>query len=231
MNGPLVLAGAVASLPAGWFGCVLVERIPDAKPLFRPFPGLAISARHPLVHLVTTLLFVATFARFGDAPPLVLFGYLLFFTSAVALAAIDIATLRLPDRIVAPLIIVSIPIITVASLANHEPAQIRTALVGGALYFGFLLVAHLVLPSGMGFGDVKLSAAMGLYIGWVAVDNLGAVQATLYAMIVGFVVGSAVGLAVFAFRRRSRPYPFGPFLIFGAVVVILASPQLLTATS
>jgi leader peptidase (prepilin peptidase) / N-methyltransferase len=231
VNGPLIAAGAIASLPAGWLGCVLVERDPDAEPLFSPFPGLGVSRRHPMVHVFTTALFVATFLRFGDAPPMALVAYLLFFTAAVALGVIDIATLRLPDRIVAPLIIISIPIITVVSIVNHEPAQIRTALTGAAVYFGFLLLAHLVLPSGMGFGDVKLSAAMGLYIGWVAVDNLGAVTATLYAMIIGFLVGSAAGIVVFAFRRKSKPYPFGPFLIFGAVVVILASPQLLSTAS
>lgn len=231
MNVPLLAGAVIASLPAGWLGCVLVERVPDAEPLFRPFPGVAISVRHPLVHLATTVLFVATALRFTDAPPMAVVAYLTFFTAAVALSAIDIATLRLPDRIVVPLLVVSIPVITAVSIVNHEPSQIRTALTGATLYFVFLLVAHLVLPSGMGFGDVKLSAVMGLYIGWVAVDNLGAVTATLYAMIVGFVIGSVVGIGVFAFRRKSKPYPFGPFLILGAVVVILASPQLLTATS
>lgn len=225
-----VIVAGLVSLPAAWFGAVLFERIPDNLPLFKPFPGLGVSIRHPFIHLVTTGLFVVTAWRFGSAPPLVLAAYLLFFAACVSLAAIDVATLRLPDRIVVPLLIISIPLVTVASILNHDAVQIRSALAGGALYFGFLLLTHLAFPKGMGFGDVKLSAVMGMYIGWVAAGTLGAVIATLYAMIIGFVVGAAMGIVVFAFRRKSKPYPFGPFLIFGAIAVILASPQLLTSS-
>jgi len=227
---PLVI-GLVLSIPAGWFAAVLDERIPDNLPLFRPFPGVAFTSRRLWIQFFVTVLFIATFARFGDAPPLVLLGYLLFFTAAVALAAIDLVTLRLPDRIVGPLLMISLVIVVVASLLNHDAVQIRFAIIGGAVYFGFLLLAHLVMPAGMGFGDVKLSAVMGLFVGWVTVDGLSAVTATLYAMIIGFVVGSAAGIVVFAFRRGSKPYPFGPFLLFGAIVVILASPQLLTSVA
>ncbi len=231
MNWKPLLIGLVLSLPAGWFAAVLDERVPDNKSLFRPFPGFALTARRAWIQFFTTVLFLATFARFADAPPLVLLGYLMFFTAAVALSAIDLVTLRLPDRIVGPLLMISIVLVVVASLLNHDAVQIRFALLGGAVYFGFLLLAHLVMPAGMGFGDVKLSAVMGLYVGWVTIDGLAAVTATLYAMIIGFVVGSAAGIVVFAFRRGSKPYPFGPFLLFGAVVVILASPQLLTSVA
>jgi leader peptidase (prepilin peptidase)/N-methyltransferase len=231
MNWTPLLIGFVLSVPAGWFAAVLDERVPDNKSLFKPFPGFHLSRRRVWIQVVTTILFVATFARFSDAPPLVLFAYLLFFTAAVALSAIDLVTLRLPDRIVGPLLMISIVLVVVASLLNHDAVQIRFALLGGAVYFGFLLLAHLVMPAGMGFGDVKLSAVMGLYVGWVTIDGLGAVTATLYAMIIGFVVGSAAGIVVFAFRRGSKPYPFGPFLLFGATVVIFASPQLLTSVA
>lgn len=231
MNWTPLVIGLVLSIPAGWFAAVLDERIPDNLPLFRPFPGVAFTSRRLWIQFFVTVLFIATFARFGDAPPLVLLGYLLFFTAAVALAAIDLVTLRLPDRIVGPLLMISLVIVVVASLLNHDAVQIRFAIIGGAVYFGFLLLAHLVMPAGMGFGDVKLSAVMGLFVGWVTVDGLSAVTATLYAMIIGFVVGSAAGIVVFAFRRGSKPYPFGPFLLFGAIVVILASPQLLTSVA
>jgi len=231
MNWTPLLIGLVLSMPAGWFAAVLDERIPGNLALFRPFPGFRVTTRRLWIQFFTTVLFIGAFARFGDAPPLVLVGYLLFFTAAVALAAIDLVTLRLPDRIVGPLLMISLVIVVVASVLNHDAVQIRFAIIGGAVYFGFLLLAHLVMPAGMGFGDVKLSAVMGLYVGWVTVDGLSAVTATLYAMIIGFVVGSAAGIVVFAFRRGSKPYPFGPFLLFGAVVVIFASPQLLTSVA
>jgi leader peptidase (prepilin peptidase)/N-methyltransferase len=116
----------------------------------------------------------------------------------------------------------------VASVVGEAPAQIRYAVLGGAFYFGFLLLAHLAVPSGMGFGDVKLAALLGLYVGWVATSGLTAVVLVLYAMLLGFVVGSAVGVVLFALHgRRSRHYPFGPFLIGGAVVVVTFSTELL----
>ena len=62
----------------------------------------------------------------------------------------------------------SIPLIAITSLVQHDAARIRFALAGGAFYFVFLLVVHLIIPRGMGFGDVKLAAVMGMYVGWLA---------------------------------------------------------------
>jgi prepilin signal peptidase PulO-like enzyme (type II secretory pathway) len=114
----------------------------------------------------------------------------------------------------------------VTSLIVDDTPRIRYAIAGGAFYFVFLLVVHLIIPRGMGFGDVKLAAVMGLYVGWLAPSVIGAISLTLYAMMIGFLIGSLAGLVVFAFRRKSRAIPFGPFLAFGTVVVIIFSQQL-----
>ena len=79
-----------------------------------------------------------------------------------------------------------------------SPSRIRYALVGAALYFGFLFVAHLISPRGMGFGDVKLAAVMGLYVGWLGSTLREALALVLWAMLIGFLAGSVFGC------RRAR---------------------------
>ena len=235
MNWPRLIGCFVLSLPAGWFAGVLYERIPGRKKgsavkLFSPFPTPVFSGVFFTIHVFTTALFLIAALRFDDSTIPVLGGYLVFFTSMVALSAIDLDTLRLPDRIVGGTLVVGIPIVVVASIADRESAQIRYALLGALFYFGFLLLTHLAFPRGMGFGDVKLSALMGLFVGWAAPSGLTAVSLVLYAMLSGFFVGSAVGIVLFAFRGKSRHYPFGPFLVAGAVLVIIFSQQLLPDT-
>jgi leader peptidase (prepilin peptidase)/N-methyltransferase len=215
------------SAPAGWFASALYERIPARRPLLRPLPGLHISGVSFTIQVFVTGLFALAAVRFDDGSFGVLVGYLIFFTVVVALSAIDLDTLRLPDRIVGGALVVSIPLITIASLQERAAEQIQFALLGGAFYFVFLFITHVVFPKGMGFGDVKLAALMGLYVGWLGTSLASAVSLVLYAMLVGFLGGSAVGMALFAFRRKSRPYPFGPFLVAGTIVVIAFSTFLL----
>jgi leader peptidase (prepilin peptidase)/N-methyltransferase len=222
----LLAVCGVLALPAGWFAGALYERVPDDLPLFRPVPAIRVRGAYLAMYLTMVVAFVLAANRFADEPRLELIDYLILFTALVALTYIDLDTLRLPDKIVAPLLVVSIPLVVVTSLLQHDATRIRFAIAGSALYFVFLLVVHLIIPRGMGFGDVKLAAVMGLYVGWLAPSVLGAVSLTLYAMIIGFLVGSLVGVVVFAFRRKSRPIPFGPFLALGTIVTILFSQQL-----
>jgi leader peptidase (prepilin peptidase) / N-methyltransferase len=222
----LLAACGILSLPAGWFAGVLYDRVPDDLALFRPLARPRATGVYLVMHLTMLVVFVLTANRFADEHRLELADYLLLFTALVALSFIDLDTLRLPDKIVAPLLVVSIPLITITSLVQHDAARIRFAIAGGAFYFVFLLVVHLIIPRGMGFGDVKLAAVMGMYVGWLAPSVLSAISLTLYAMMIGFLVGSFAGLVVFVLRRRSRPIPFGPFLVFGTIVVIIFSQSL-----
>jgi leader peptidase (prepilin peptidase) / N-methyltransferase len=224
----LLVACGVLSLPAGWLAGTLYDRVPDELPLFRPLARPRLTGVYLAMHVTMLAVFLLAARRFAESHRLELADYLLLFTALVALSFIDLDTLRLPDRIVAPLLVVSIPLIALTSLLQGDAPRIRYAIAGGAFYFVFLLVVHLVIPRGMGFGDVKLAAVMGMYVGWLAPSVRGAVSLTLYAMMIGFLVGSFAGLIVFAFRRRSRAIPFGPFLAFGTVVVIIFSERLVS---
>lgn len=220
---------ALAGLPAGWFVAVLVDRIPDKRPLFRPFPAV------PVVEGVSGrlavglgLLTVVAFGLFADrfASNLLLVPYLVLVVAGLALSVIDLRTLRLPDRLVFPLIGTGAVLLTLAELGLDRPQRLTYAAVGAAFYFGFLFLANLVYPAGMGFGDVKMSLALGMYVGFLGADVSQALALVLYAMLLGFVLGSVAGVAVLVARGRSASYPFGPFLVVGTLVVVLLSDRL-----
>jgi leader peptidase (prepilin peptidase)/N-methyltransferase len=220
---------ALLAVPAGWFAGVLIDRVPERLPLFRPLAPLRLRGRYLIVHLLMIGLWVLAALRFDHAPVLELAGYLLLFGALLALSVIDIELFRLPDLLVLPLLAVSIPLVAVVSVVQDEPLRIRYALAGGALYFGFLLVAHVIYPRGMGFGDVKLAAVMGLYVGWLGSSYATALALVLWAMLIGFVAGSIIGIILMAARRRSAPIPFGPFLALGTVAAVLLSSGLVAA--
>lgn len=232
---PLVVC-AVLALPAGWLAGLLVDRVPGNLPLGRDLPGVRLRGKYLALHLVVLVAFLAAGLRFADSSPIVLAAYLITFTGLAALAVIDLEILRLPDRIVVSLLVVAAPLIVVGSLLSAQIAPgasgygeaIRLALFGGAVYFGFLLVFHLIFPGGMGFGDVKLAAVLGLYVGWLAPDYATAFALVMYEMLLGFVLGVVAGLGLFIVHRRSKAYPFGPFLIAGAVIIMLFSNKLVS---
>jgi leader peptidase (prepilin peptidase)/N-methyltransferase len=217
----------IASVPAGWLAQALVDRVPPRAPLWRPLPRYSLDGGGITIQGLTTALFALAAFRFDDDPILVLGTYLAFFVAVVALSVIDLRLFRLPDAIVGGSLVLALPLMTAASLIADDAVRLQAALLGGAFYFGFLLLAHLVFPRGMGFGDVKLAALLGLHVGWLAPSGITAVALVLYAMIAGFLVGSAAGIVLFAIHGRSRHYPFGPFLIGGALAVIFFSAQLL----
>lgn len=136
----------------------------------------------------------------------------------VPLAAIDARERRLPDRLVYPAGVAALVAGVVLDPAG-EPERLAAGAAAGAC---FLLVA-LVRPDGLGLGDVKLAAVLGLYLG----------AEVAVAIFVALLSGSAVGLGVLAVRGvaegRRTALAFGPFLALGGLVAVIAGPALLRA--
>src|SRR5919112_4154662 len=143
--------------------------------------GTRISPRYPLVELATALAFAAVVAVRGFDDDLVL--ELPFVAALIALAAIDYDHKLLPNKIVYPLAAYGL----IATVAVDQ-GDLVEHLIAGAAAFLFLFLAVLAYPRGMGMGDVKLAGAMGLYLGLSVIP----------AMLVAFLSGSLVGVAILA---------------------------------
>ena len=175
--------------------------------------GAPISPRYPIVELVTALTFAAVVLARGFDDDLVL--ELPFVATLIALAGIDYDHKLLPNRIVYPLAaygLIATVLVDRDDLVEH--------VASGAGAFVFLLVAVLAYPRGMGMGDVKLAGAMGLFLG----------ASVIPALLVAFLSGSVVGLAIIAREGaagRKKAIPFGVFLALGGIVGVLAGPELI----
>jgi leader peptidase (prepilin peptidase)/N-methyltransferase len=168
-----------------------------------------ISARYPLTEAATGALFAAVvLATHAHAQ---VWLDLCFVAALVAIARIDLEHRVIPDRILAPLAVVALAL-TAAVSPRELPARLIAAAAGG----GVLLAAVLAYPKGMGMGDVKLVAVMGLVLG----------TAVAPALFIAALAGSVVGIAIVARRGlaagRKTAIPFGPFLAFGGLVGMFA---------
>jgi leader peptidase (prepilin peptidase)/N-methyltransferase len=172
----------------------------------------AISARYPLVEAITAVAFAAVVLARGLGGELV--ALLPFTAVLVAVAFIDLDHRIVPNRVLLPAAVFG-----VASAALFRTGELAELCIAGAAAFGFLLLAALAYPAGMGMGDVKLAGVMGLYLG------SSVVPALLFAFSAGAVVG-IVTLAREGPSARKKGIPFAPFLALGGLVGVLAGPAL-----
>ncbi|MCZ7530931.1 MAG: prepilin peptidase [Acidimicrobiia bacterium] len=177
--------------------------------------GAGIAPRYPLVEAGTALAFGMVGARFDLTWALP--GYLVFTAGIIALSVIDLDTFLLPNRIVYPLAVVSIPLVGLAAAGDGGWSAFGRALAGGAALFGLLLVIHLISPRGMGFGDVKLAFILGIWTGYLGWGEV--IVGIFWSFAAGAVIG--VGLMVFSGRGRKDPVPFGPFLALGSFAAVI----------
>jgi leader peptidase (prepilin peptidase) / N-methyltransferase len=239
---PLAFAAAVAGAfgaTIGSFLNVVAYRLPRRESLVRPgsrCPGcetaiktydnvpvlgwlwlrgrcrscrIPISPRYPIVEALTAALAAAVVLTKHSAAGVVL--GLVLVAVLVPIALIDFEHRIIPNKITLPAAIAAVAI-GVALDLKGVPEQ----LIAGAAAGGFLLAFALAYPRGMGMGDVKLAAVLGLFLGRsVAVAILVAV---LTATLVGAVVMARLGVE----KGRKTALPFGPFLAFGGVVGLLA---------
>jgi leader peptidase (prepilin peptidase)/N-methyltransferase len=175
-----------------------------------------ISPRYPLVEAGTAALCVGVVLARQSSNGIVL-GLLLVLV-LVPTALIDLDHHIIPNRITLPAALLAV---TLGSILDWPGEPER--LIAGAAAGGLLLLAALVYPRGMGMGDVKLAAVIGLLLG----------RAVAPAIFVALIAGVVVGVIVLARsspgERRRAGVPFGPFLAFGGVVGLYAGNAIVTA--
>ena len=135
---------------------------------------------------------------------------------AVALSVIDWHTRLLPRIVVVPVTLAAVAAVTAVGLATGDREALVRALLAMVVSRSFFWVLWFLRSAGMGFGDVRLAAPVGLVLGWV---GWGALAIGLWVGFIAFVV-PAVALAVVRRDRMmlKKSFPFGPFMLFGALV-------------
>ncbi|MDQ3734333.1 MAG: A24 family peptidase [Actinomycetota bacterium] len=150
-----------------------------------------------------------------------LLGFLVMGMNGLMLAAVDLEHHRLPDRLIAPGAVVSGAALLFDAVLLGSWPSLMSALLCAVAAGGLLLAMALISPSGMGLGDVKLAALLSLHTGWLGW------QLAALAVLAGFAVGAAAALLLLALRRATlrSPIPFGPALLLGAWLLVLAVGQ------
>jgi leader peptidase (prepilin peptidase)/N-methyltransferase len=172
----------------------------------------AISMRYPLVESATAILSVIIAVHYG---PTLSATYLIILTwGLIALTLIDLDHMLLPDQIVMPLLWFGLLINLNGTFVSINDAVIGAA-VGYMSLFGVFWLFKLVTgKEGMGFGDFKLFALFGAWIGWQLLPLL-----ILMASLVGAIVG--ISLMIFKNHQREQAIPFGPYLAVAGWITIL----------
>jgi leader peptidase (prepilin peptidase) / N-methyltransferase len=177
-----------------------------------------ISVRYPLVEAFTAILSACVAARLGFGWPTLAALTLTWFL--IALAFIDIDCQLLPDDLTLPLLWLGLTLsLWGIQGAGPVPVDVRSSLIGAAAgYVSLWSVYHLFRlvtgKEGMGYGDFKLLAALGAWLGW---------QMLLPVILIAAVVGAVVGLTLLGIRAQSRttPIAFGPFLAAAGWLVMM----------
>jgi leader peptidase (prepilin peptidase)/N-methyltransferase len=175
--------------------------------------GAHIPLRYPAVELVTALLVAGCVWKFGLSGSAAVAAF--FCLALVAVSATDLEHRIIPNRIVVPAGL----IVLAANTALHPGPQWAIGAVGAS---GFLFVAALAYPAGMGMGDVKLAFLMGAALGKT-------VPVALFLGVFAALVPGLVLLARHGSAARKMGVPFGPFLALGSVVALFAGHWLLDA--
>ncbi len=184
-----------------------------------------IGLRYPLFELATGLASAVVAWKFGWGPACAAALVLTWFL--VALAGIDLDTQLLPDNLTLPLLWLGLfasLVLPAATAGQTLPVDLRAAVIGAlagylSLWSLFHLFRLLTGKEGMGYGDFKLLAALGAWLGW---------QMLLPIVLAAAGVGALVGIAMIVFRRHDKgvPIPFGPFLAAAGWLVLLFGREL-----
>ncbi len=168
-----------------------------------------ISVRYPLVEALTAVLCVGAVLAHSSAAQIAL-------SVALILIVIPAALIDLEYRIIPNKITALGAVLAIAIGLALDPAGEPERLIAGVAAGGFLLLAALAYPGGMGMGDVKLAAVMGLFLGRAVAP------AILIALLAGVLYGALVVARKGTKEGRKTAVPFGPFLAFGAVIAVFA---------
>ncbi len=173
--------------------------------------GAKISWHYVIVELITPIIWLLVYLRFGDNP-ILLFKYLVFFSYGIIIIFIDLYHMRIPFKLSIPLNILGL----ITLFIPDNDVTLYRGLAGGAGSFMFFLIMMLAYyyirgREGLGFGDVLLISAIGFFVG-----ILNLVFIVGFASLLGLII-----MALFMKYSKQKLFPFGPFLVISAWVYLL----------
>ena len=156
--------------------------------------------------------------RFGLSPEL--FAYILLAVAGVQLARIDLQHHLLPNRMVLPLLAAGIVLLGAAAGVSGEVGSLLRGMAGALILFVLYLFLALTSRNGLGMGDVKLAAPLGLYLGYLGWSHL------FYGGALGFVAGGVAPLLLVLKNRgnKQKEVPYGPSMLAAGLAIILLLP-------
>ncbi len=206
--------------PSHCSSCGQKLKIRDLVPIFSylwlrgrcRYCGAHIPLRLPLVEVGTALLFVLICWHYGLGPQLPM--ALIYACIFLVVFVIDLEHGLILDVVVYPAMVLALIFSFFWPELEWPSLGVLSALLGGAVGFGLMLVPHLVSGGGMGGGDVKLAGLIGLATGFPYV---------LIALLTAIIAAGLLAIALIASRRRTRKQtiPFGPFLAAAAMVTLV----------
>ncbi|WP_308637905.1 prepilin peptidase [Paenibacillus silvisoli] len=175
--------------------------------------GVSVSPLYPIGEVVTGLLFMLMFVRFGAS--LELLTALLLASLSIIITVSDLKYMLIPNKILAAFV----PLLLISRLLHHDQ-PLWHYLIGALLGGGMLLLVHLVSRGQMGLGDAKLFFVCGLAIG---------IPHILVAMLLACLAGTIIGVALQLLHlvKRKQPIPFGLFLALGTLAAYLYGDTLI----
>ncbi|MFZ3194549.1 MAG: A24 family peptidase [Moraxellaceae bacterium] len=180
--------------------------------------GTAISLRYPLVELGTMLASLLVFVSFGAT--LSMLAALGLTWALIALAGIDFDTQLLPDRITLPLAAAGLWVNT-QSLFTTPSLAIWGYVVGFLALWSVYIVFKLVTgKEGMGYGDFKLLAALGAWLGPMMLPLI---------ILLSSVIGAVIGVIIMRVKKQNLPFAFGPYIAIAGWVALLWGDQIISA--
>jgi leader peptidase (prepilin peptidase)/N-methyltransferase len=171
-----------------------------------------ISVLYPVVEIAMAGLFIAPFYIFHSWMVILIWQCFAFI--GLPLGIIDVQHHRLPDYLTGALFLLITIVILIHTLRAHDFSRIAPAVIGMVALPTFYLIIALISRGGMGFGDVKLSASIGIASGFFGFNM------TMISSFAAFILGSITGLMLMVFGKAGRKtaIPFGPFMILGQLI-------------
>jgi leader peptidase (prepilin peptidase)/N-methyltransferase len=168
-----------------------------------------ISVRYPLVELTTAVLITSQAWRFGITPEF--FFYAAMTAVLIVITMIDLDLQIIPDRLVAALGILGLLYVFFIRFPQYGVSTLYNSAIGFVIGGLFFLLIAIVSNGGMGGGDIKLMAVLGLWFGW---------QKLLVLMFLTFISGAIISVFLLMKAKKMKDgIPFGPFIAFAAYIV------------